>query len=48
MVHYIPKPGARLSGWEYPEGDCYVSIALSGTMQINDVQTFPNAGLNRA
>jgi DNA-binding transcriptional LysR family regulator len=45
MVHYAPTLGARLSGWEYPEGDGYASLALPGAMQVNNVQTYHAAGL---
>lgn len=45
MVHYTPTLGARLAGWEYPEGDSYASLALPGAMQMNKVQTYYTAGL---
>jgi len=45
MVHYTPTLGARLAGWEYPEGDSYASLALPGAMQVNNVQTYHAAGL---
>lgn len=45
MVHYTPTLGARLAGWEYPEGDGYASLALPGAMQVNNVQTYHAAGL---
>lgn len=45
MVHYTPTLGARIAGWEYPEGDGYTSLALPGTMQVNNVQTYHAAGL---
>jgi DNA-binding transcriptional LysR family regulator len=45
MVHYTSTLGARPSGWEYPEGDIYASLALPGAMQVNSVQTYHAAGL---
>ncbi|MEE4673974.1 LysR family transcriptional regulator [Pseudomonas alliivorans] len=45
MIHYTPTLGARLAGWEYPEGDGYASLALPGAMQVNSVQTYHAAGL---
>ncbi|WP_256657074.1 MULTISPECIES: LysR family transcriptional regulator [unclassified Pseudomonas] len=45
MVHYTPTLGARMAGWEYPEGDGYASLALPGAMQVNNVQTYHAAGL---
>lgn len=45
MIHYTPTLGARLAGWEYPEGDGYASLALPGAMQVNNVQTYHAAGL---
>lgn len=45
MVHYTPTLGARLAGWEYPQGDGYASLALPGAMQVNSVQTYHAAGL---
>lgn len=45
MVHYTPTFGARLSGWEYPDGDGYASLALPGAIQVNSVQTYHAAGL---
>lgn len=45
MVHYTPSFGARLMGWEYPEGEGYASLSLPGAMQVNSVQTYHAAGL---
>ncbi|WP_259740940.1 LysR family transcriptional regulator [Pseudomonas poae] len=45
MVHYTPTLGARMAGWEYPEGDGYASLALPEAMQVNNVQTYHAAGL---
>lgn len=45
MVHYTPTLGARVAGWEYPQGDGYASLALPGAMQVNSVQTYHAAGL---
>jgi DNA-binding transcriptional LysR family regulator len=45
MVHYAPTLGARLAGWEYPDGDGYASLDLPGAVQVNNVQTYHAAGL---
>ena len=45
MVHYTPTLGARLAGWEYPEGHGYASLVLPGAMQVSSVQTYHAAGL---
>lgn len=45
MVHYTRTLGAKLAGWEYPDGDGYAVLALSGAMQVNNVQTYHAAGL---
>lgn len=45
IVHYTPTLGARLAGWEYPQGEDYASLALPGAMQVNNVQTYHAAGL---
>lgn len=45
IVHYTPTLGGRLSGWEYPKGDGYASLALPGAIQVNSVQTYHAAGL---
>ncbi|MBN3785850.1 LysR family transcriptional regulator [Burkholderia sp. Ac-20353] len=45
MVHYTRTLGAKLAGWEYPDGDGYASLPLPGAMQVNSVQTYHAAGL---
>jgi DNA-binding transcriptional LysR family regulator len=45
MIHYTPTLGTRPTGWEYPEGDGYASLALPGALQVNNVQTYHAAGL---
>lgn len=45
MVHYTRTFGAKLAGWEYPDGDGYASLQLPGAMQVNSVQTYHAAGL---
>ncbi|WP_136066901.1 LysR family transcriptional regulator [Modicisalibacter radicis] len=45
MVHYTQTLGAKLAGWEYPDGDGYASLPLPGVMQVNSVQTYHAAGL---
>ncbi|WP_260463883.1 hypothetical protein [Burkholderia sp. Bp8963] len=44
-VHYTRTLGAKLAGWEYPDGDGYVSLPLPGAMQVNSVQAYHAAGL---
>jgi DNA-binding transcriptional LysR family regulator len=48
MVHYTPTLGARLAGWEYPEGDSYASLALPGAMQVNHAAGLAGIGLIQA
>lgn len=45
MVHYTRTLGAKLAGWEYPDGDGYSSLPLPGAVQVNSVQTYHAAGL---
>ncbi|MBU6489101.1 MAG: LysR family transcriptional regulator [Burkholderiales bacterium] len=45
MVHYTRTLGAKLAGWEYPDGDGYASLPLPGVVQVNSVQTYHAAGL---
>lgn len=45
MVHYTRTFGAKLTGWEYPDGNGYASLSLPGAMQVNSVQTYHAAGI---
>ncbi|RDU96313.1 LysR family transcriptional regulator [Trinickia dinghuensis] len=45
MVHYTRTLGAKLAGWEYPNGDGYATLALPGAVQVNSVQTYHAAAL---
>lgn len=45
MVHYTRTFGARLAGWEYPDGEGYASFSLPGAMQVNSVQTYHAAAI---
>ncbi|WP_024549673.1 LysR family transcriptional regulator [Siccibacter turicensis] len=45
MVHYIRNFGAKPDGWEYPSGDGYRSLILPGTMTVNSVPAYHEAGL---
>ncbi|WP_436877397.1 LysR family transcriptional regulator [Siccibacter turicensis] len=45
MVHYIRNFGAKPDGWEYPSGDGYRSLMLPGTMTVNSVPAYHEAGL---
>lgn len=45
MVHYTPTLGSRPLGWEYPAGETHAVLALSGSLSVNNVQTYHGAGL---
>lgn len=45
MVHYAPTLGTRPFGWEYPDGDGFASLALPGSVSVNNVQAYHGAGL---
>ena len=45
MVHYMRNFGAKPDGWEYPSGDGYNSLMLPGTMTVNSVPAYHEAGL---
>jgi DNA-binding transcriptional LysR family regulator len=45
MVHYTPTLGSRPFGWEYPDGDGYATLALTGSLSVNNVQAYHGAGL---
>jgi DNA-binding transcriptional LysR family regulator len=45
MVHYTPTLGSRPFGWEYPTGQTYAVLALTGSLSVNNVQTYHGAGL---
>ena len=45
MVHYTRTFGAKLTGWEYPDGNGYASLSLPCAMQVNSVQTYHAAGI---
>lgn len=45
MVHYMRNFGAKPDGWEYPSGDGYRSLMLPGTMTVNSVPAYHEAGL---
>jgi DNA-binding transcriptional LysR family regulator len=45
MVHYTPTLGSRPFGWEYPDGDGYATLALPGSLSVNNVQAYHGAGL---
>ena len=44
-IHYSRTLGARPYGWEYPDGDDYVTLPLPGALHVNSVQTYEAAGL---
>src|ERR1035437_407780 len=45
LVHYSSTLGSRPFGWEYPDGDGYATLALPGSLSVNNVQTYHGAGL---
>jgi DNA-binding transcriptional LysR family regulator len=45
MVHYTPTLGSAPPGWEYPAGPTYATLALPGSLSVNNVQTYHGAGL---
>jgi len=45
MVHYMRNFGAKPDGWEYPSGEDYKSLMLPGTMSVNSVPAYHEAGL---
>lgn len=45
MVHYTSALGSRSFGWEYPDGEGYATLALPGSLSVNNVQTYHGAGL---
>jgi len=45
MIHYTQTLGSRPFGWEYPDGNGYATLALPGSISVNNVQTYHDAGL---
>ncbi|WP_312044425.1 LysR family transcriptional regulator [Erwinia sp.] len=45
MVHYMRHFGAKPDGWQYPAGDGYRSLLLPGSMKVNNVPAYHEAGL---
>lgn len=45
MVHYMRNFGSKPDGWEYPAGNGYKSLMLPGTMSVNSVPAYHEAGL---
>lgn len=45
MVHYMRNFGSKPDGWEYPTADGYKSLMLPGTMRVNSVPAYHEAGL---
>lgn len=45
MVHYMRSFGAKPDGWAYPTDNGYASLTLPGTMRVNSVPAYHEAGL---
>lgn len=45
MVHYMQNFGSKPDGWEYPTDDGYKYLMLPGTMRVNSVPAYHEAGL---
>lgn len=45
MVHYMRNFGSKPDGWEYPTGEGYKSLMLPGTVRVNSVPAYHEAGL---
>lgn len=45
IVHYTPTLGNRPFGWEYYDGQSYQSLDLPGSLRVNNVQTYHDAGI---
>lgn len=45
MVHYMRNFGSKPDGWEYPAGEGYQSLMLPGTVRVNSVPAYHEAGL---
>lgn len=45
IVHYMRNFGSKPDGWEYPTGEGYKSLMLPGTVRVNSVPAYHEAGL---
>lgn len=45
MVHYMRNFGSKPVGWEYPTSDGYKTLMLPGTISVNSVPAYHEAGL---
>jgi len=45
MVHYMRNFGSKPAGWEYPTSDGYKTVMLPGTVSVNSVPAYHEAGL---
>lgn len=45
MVHYMRSFGSKPDGWEYPAGNGYKALMLPGTISVNSVPAYHEAGL---
>src|SRR6202167_4546084 len=44
-IHFETTLGARPLGWEYPDGESYATLQLSGSLHVNSAQTYEAAAL---
>lgn len=45
MVHYMRNFGSKSEGWEYPTGNGYKTLLLPGSVRVNSVPAYHEAGL---
>lgn len=45
LIHYVPTLGGKSPGWEYPTGEGYASLPMSGTITVNNSEAYQAACL---
>jgi DNA-binding transcriptional LysR family regulator len=45
LIHYVSVLGAKSSGWEFPDGTGYRSVAMPGALTVNNVEAYEAACL---
>ena len=43
LIHYVSTLGARSPGWEYPDGNGYASLPMSGSITVNNSDSYTAA-----